>query len=234
MDDRKWGFEDAEDWEYESSPVPKETDDTAADGIVGEDADRVVTVAVTRAAEVVSVTLSSNWRRQVDPRGLHSSVLAAMNNATMQALAVQVEEMERNPVVPTFPGTSPSSAASDDSPLTKEDVSRLMDAVTTELGAFTQQMSVVMDHPVNVESAGGHVGGSSLRGQVLEVSIDATWAATARSSEIESELVEMLRALHHAAVPEGLTTGPQGSAIAELNALASDPQRLLRRLGLVQ
>jgi DNA-binding protein YbaB len=233
MNDHRWGFEDAEEWEYEAAST-KSPAEEPVDTVVGEDADRVVTVTVTRSADVVSVKLAANWQRLVDPRGLHFSVLAAVNNATMQALAAQVEETERNPAVPETAGTEQHPAASDDSRLTKEDVARLMDAVSTELDQFSRQLAAVVDRPARVESAGGHVTGSSLRGQVLEVSIDPAWAGMARSSEIESELVEVLRALHSAGAPGELANGPQGSAIAELNALASDPQRLLRRIGLIR
>jgi hypothetical protein len=60
------------------------------------------------------------------------------------------------------------------------------------------QLAAVVDRPARIESAGGHVAGSSLRGQVLEVSIDPAWAGMAQGSEIESELVEVLRAVHRA------------------------------------
>jgi hypothetical protein len=235
MDDHRWGFEDAEEWEYQEGSSGGEAEaEPSPDAIIGEDPDRVVTVTVTRSAEVVSVSLAAKWRSLVDPRGLHSSVLAAANRATMQALAVQVEEFDMSsaPVPVNTPATGVGGF--DESQLTKDDVERLMAAVSTELDRFNSQLSAVVDRPATAESAGGHVAGSSQRGQVLEVAIEPGWASTARNAEIESEVLEVLQVLHRLGVPDELAGGPHGSAISELNALASDPQRLMRRLGFAQ
>jgi hypothetical protein len=72
MNDYRWGFENAEEWDETGST--KRPAEEPVDTVVGEDADRVVTVTVTRGADVVSVNLAANWQRLVDPRGLHSSV----------------------------------------------------------------------------------------------------------------------------------------------------------------
>ena len=74
--------------------------------------------------------------------------------------------------------------------------------------------------------------GSAQRGQVLTLDVDATWAGYARHSEIETELLVVLRGLHDGSVPEDLTGGPAGSAVSDLMALAANPRRLLRRLGM--
>jgi hypothetical protein len=85
---------------------------------------------------------------------------------------------------------------------------------------------------VGADSAGGHVQGSAQRGLVLSLDIDANWAGQARHTEIETELVEVLRGLHESSTPREVAAGPSGGAISELMDLAADPQRLMRRLGL--
>jgi hypothetical protein len=40
------------------------------------------------------------------------------------------------------------------------------------------------------------------------------------------------RDLHEVSTPREMAAGPSGSAISELMALAADPRRLLRRLGM--
>jgi hypothetical protein len=229
VDDRRWGFEEADDWEYaelggQPPPGPaREPGET----LVGEDADRVVQVVVSPEAEVIAVRLSPDWRRSVDQRALHTSVLSAANAATMRALAHNVEQVDLTATEP--PG---ESANGDESGLTTQDVQRLLDAVSAELGQFTDRLSAVVDQPVHLRSAGGHVQGSAQRGQVLGLDIDSVWAGQARHSEIETELLEVLRGLHDASTPRELAAGPSGGAISELMELAADPHRLMRRLGM--
>lgn len=232
-DDRRWGFEEAEDWEYEDTRPSQRTDSSAAELVSGQDPDRVVTVTVTPTADVVSVRLAADWRRSVDPRALHESVRAAANAATMQALALQLEQ---RPTAPQgAPATEPTAApgTSDQTPITREDALRLMDAVSADLERFTRKLAATVDQPVTVESAGGHVRGSAQRGQVLELSIDPNWSSGARVTEIESELTDVLTKLRNRSVPPDLASGPQSPAIAELTALLNDPQALLRRVGLL-
>lgn len=235
MDDRRWGFEDADDGEFDPVERTRFCADSPVDTVWGQDADAVVTVHVTALAEVVSVTLTPGWKRSVDPRRLNTSVLSAANIATMQALGRQVAQVEQNPtaILGTASGEAErGSARYDDTPLTKEDVLRLVDAVSADLDRFSRQVSAVADQAVSAESAGRHVRGSARRGQVLELAIDAQWVSSARDSEIESELVDVLRMLRSRGSPGDLLNGPQSSAVTELMTLASDPQRFIRRLGL--
>jgi hypothetical protein len=236
MNDHRWGFEEADDWEDLAPSPPRSANgsangsaDDSAEALTGQDPDGVVTVAVGPDAGVLSVTLAENWRGLVDPRALHHSVRAAANNATMQALASRVQA-EPPPQAPQ--SVAPAGPAGN-APITREDALRLMAAVDAELADFSRQLSAVADQRVTAESAGRHVSGSALRGQVVDVSIDANWAASARAAEIETELVDVLRRLHRMSTPTELAGGPQGQAITELNALLSDPQALLRRVGLL-
>jgi hypothetical protein len=146
----------------------------------------------------------------------------------MRALAHNVQRFGSTTVaVPAEP-----KAGADESPLTSRDVQRLLDAVSEELEQFTERLAAVVDHPVRVESEGGHVQGSAQRGQVLSLDIDDNWAGQARHTEIETELVEVLRGLHDSSTPRELAAGPSGSAVSELLDLTADPRRLMRRLGL--
>lgn len=229
MDDDRWGFEEAEDWEYEQ---PAQTEEPVPDNerLVGQDPDQIVSVTVSPSAEVLSVALDSNWTRVVDPRGLHSSVLAAANAATMAALSYQVEEVQRNP--PTVPAFGGQADPADESPLSPDDMLRLVDAATAEMTRFADQAATVVDRRITAESAGGHLSGSAVNGQVVDIAIDPAWAGSVRSTEIASEITDVLRQLHAAATPPEIINGPQGSAIAEIMGMLYDPQRLSRRVGL--
>ncbi|WIX78151.1 ESX secretion-associated protein EspG [Amycolatopsis carbonis] len=231
VDDNRWGFEEAEDWECDQSPIQAEETAPDSERLTGQDPDRIVSVTVSPAAEVLSVALDRNWTRAVDPRGLHSSVLAAANAATIAALARQVEDVQRNvPAPPAFGGRQEDQA--DESPLGPDDMLRLVDAATTEMARFIEQAATVVDRRITVESVGGHLTGSGINGQVVEISIDPTWAGSVRYTEIESEITDVLRQLHAANTPPEIVNGPQGPAIAEIMGMLYDPQRLSRRVGL--
>ena len=232
MGDRRWGFEDLDDGEYEEisgrrpARQPAEPGQTVSEQTVsGQDPARVVTVQVTPTGEVASVRLATGWKQAVDPHVLGSSVLAAANAATVAAMVTQLERIEQSP--PT-----PAARHVDTTPLTRQDVGRLLDAVTADLEQFTRQAAEVIDRPVSAESAGRHVSGTAQRGQVLQVSVDPGWASRSRASEIEGELVDVLGELRRRSTPGDLAQGPHSAAIAELTALASDPATLLSRIGL--
>ncbi len=227
MDDRRWGFEEAEDWEYEETGRRSDNASDSEDTLVGQDADQVVQVVVSPEADVVAVRLSPRWRQTVDPRALHMNVLSAANNATLNALARNLEEVD-----PSAAAVPSNDAGSGESALSTQDVERLLNAVDAELDEFTAKLSAIIDHPVQRESSGGHVHGSAQRGQVLTLEIDSAWAGQARHTEIETELTEVLQGLHKASTPRDMAGGPSGSAISELMELAADPGRLMRRLGM--
>lgn len=229
MSDR-WGFEEDDEWD-----LPDESVEPVSDGddlLRGTDPDGVVTVAVTENAEVRTVTLAPDWKSAVDPRGLHSNVLAAMNAATMQALARQVEQVGLRDA--NSPGTDAPRVTSDrvidETPITKEDAMRLVDAATADLAEFMSNASAIVDAVISVESAGGHVTVSGRQRYVQTVTIDVEWAGRVRHSEIESELLDVLSRFGAQSDLGELASGPRSSAITELQSLAADPQALVRRI----
>lgn len=228
----KWGFEEGDEWEDQNAEEPPAEID---DSLTGRDPAGIVTVAVTDAGEYVSVKLTRDWKNSVDPRALNTSVLAAMNAATMRALAKQIEQIDMTGRTPE--GTAGTPATSDPhqglgptSPLTKEDAIRLVDAATADLERYLRQASTIVDVPVTATSAGGHVTVSGRRRQVLDVSIDVNWAGSVRYSEIESELLDAVTGFSARSSLGELALGPQSAAIDELMALASDPQSLISKI----
>lgn len=228
-DNRRWGFEEAEDWEYEvgrrSTPSPvRQPDD--ADECVGTDASGAVSVVVELDGRVRAVRLAAQWRDSLDQRALDAAVLSAANNATMQALSRSVEAQgELTAAEPAL-----VSGMVDEAPFTREDAMRLFDAVNAELAAFTSDLDRTVNAPVQAESRGGHVRGIAQSGRVVRFEIDDRWVYAAPNPEIEGEFIEVLRGLHDSGTP---APQPAGPAIAELQALASDPARLLRKVGLL-
>lgn len=224
-DDRRWGFEEAEDWEYDAGRRATPPPAAEQDGCVGTDASGAVSVIAELDGRARAVALTAQWRESLDQRALDAAVLSAANNATMQALSRSVEAQGDL----TAAAPVPVRGEVDETPFTSEDAMRLFDAVNAELAAFTGGLDQTVNAPVRAESRGGHVQGTAQAGRVVRLEIDDRWLYTAPNPEIESELAEVLRALHDRGTP---APRPGGPAIAELQALASDPARLLRKVGL--
>jgi hypothetical protein len=237
VDDRSWEFEEADDDGYleRLTGHPVAPTEIPRDALTAHDPDQVIAIVVSPQAELIAVRLSPQWRQSVEPRNLHSSVVSAANAATVRALAQNAEGFDLATMAEADESVNradESASGTDDSHLTTQDVQRLLDDVSAELGRFTEQLSAMVDHPVQVQSAGRHVQGSALRGQVLQLDIDTGWAGRARHTEIEGELLEVLRRLQESSTPRDLATGPTGRAISELMEMARDPQLLMRRLGM--
>lgn len=221
----RFGFEEDD----EGNPPPRRSPrepDGRVDLVTGRDPDGVIIVGVNDEAEVQSVVIATGWKQRVDPRALGAAVVQAANAATVQALAKQAER----PVPPPPP---PPPQPQSTERITPADALRLMDAVSADLARYSRRMAEVVDRPTTVESRGGHVRGTAHRGRILALDADPTWTHTARVSEMQHEFLEVLRNLRARSVPTDITSGPQSPAIAELTALVSDPDTLLRRVGLL-
>ncbi|TWP45792.1 hypothetical protein FKR81_38115 [Lentzea tibetensis] len=211
-----WDYDEVDVYEDEPEDRPSQPD---PDGLTGTDPARVVRVIVNDGADVLAVRLADGWEHVVDPRALGAAVLAAMNDAVVQVLAV--DRPAPQPV-----RRAPSSAE----PITAADTLRLVDAVFADLDAYTRRLTETVDHPVQVRSRGGHVHGTAQAGQVLELIPAPDWAAVARGTELEAELAEVLRELRQRSTPHEAV--PDSPAIAEVLSALADPQALLRRVGL--
>jgi DNA-binding protein YbaB len=222
----RFGFEDGDEEDQRPRAAPEEAE-TTQDALVGRDGDGVVAVAVNDMAEVQSVTIATQWRQSVDPRVLGSAVTQAANAATMAALVKQVGQ----PTAPAPRREAPPPQS--DERITPEQALRMMDAVSADLARFTQRMTEVVDRPLTLESRGGHVRGTIHRGHLLNLEADPAWTHSARVTELQQEFLEVLRNLRARSVPADLAQGPQSPAITELTALVSDPNTLLRRVGLL-
>jgi DNA-binding protein YbaB len=222
----RFGYEDGDE---EDRPPLRSTEqpDRRQDLLTGRDPDGVVTVAVNDEAEAQSVTIAAQWRQSVDPRALGSAVTQAANAAAMSALAKQVERPAETPPQREMPPPQSNER------ITPEQALRLMAAVSADLAEFTQRMTEVVERPLAVESRGGHVRGTIHRGQVLNLEVDPAWTHSARVTEMQQEFLEVLRTLRARSVPADIARGPQSPAITELTALVSDPETLLRRVGLL-
>ncbi|WP_394613005.1 hypothetical protein JNUCC0626_23915 [Lentzea sp. JNUCC 0626] len=228
-DNRRWGFEEADDGDYEAgrraTPPSAAPEPDDVDACVGSDASGAVSVVVELDGRVRAVRLAARWRDSIDQRALDAAVPDAANNATMRALSRSAEAQGDLAAVEP----RPADPSVDETPFTRDDAMRLFDAVNAELAAFTSGLDQTVNAPVQAESRGGHVRGTAQSGRVVRFEIDDRWAHAAPHPEMEGELAEVLRALHDRATP---APRPAGPAIAELQALASDPARLLRKVGL--
>lgn len=230
---RHWGFEEADDVDDIDEHAKAGGADDTTDLLTGQDADGVVTVAVDDAVEVVSVRLAGGWTDPAVRRVLGAKVVEAIRVATTHAVAKQAGQIDMRVGGLVETRTAPVASKSpepDERPITKEDATRLLRAVSADLAQFRERLSAISDQVVRVESGGGHVTVSGRHRQVGDVSIDQRWVAQVRASEVESELCDALTEFTARSSLGELSRGPGSSAIDELLALVSDPQAMVRRI----
>lgn len=238
MDEGRWILND-EHWEQTQREDHNRGHDVAAhtDTLAGQDASGAVAVNVTPAGDVVSVQLASGWKDIIEPHSLNAGVLSAANAATAQALTKKMEgfDPEDTPSNVADRAGAPTSAedGGDESRITAEDAIRLVDAVTADLQDFIHQVSAITDELAHAESSGGHVAASGRGGQITAVEVDQKWAGSARDTEIESEIVDVLAKIQERSSLGELANGPRSGNIAEITSLVGDPQKLMRRVGLM-
>lgn len=229
------GRQDPDDWDVEYDLTAEMESSWNAKGTAPEPNPAVprseppVTVEVDDKGFVTSASLAADWKRSVDPRELHTTVLNAVQTASMQVLASKAEQVDPTSAEPVL--SAPANVP-DTSPLSASDVQRLLDEVYADVDRFTEQASERLNRTVSVTSAGGHVRGSATKGQIHDLSIAPNWSSSARNAEVESELNDVFRQLGEQGSPGDLVEGPQSRAISELKSLVSDPQLFLRRIGL--
>lgn len=229
----QWQFNEEDAW-VEEERTPAGGNSPPEDALEGHDEDGIVTVYVTPDGQVLSTTLASNWKESVNPHELPQRIVAAANAATMRLLSRQ---LERTGLQESVEGTPPKQAGPDEAdgpPISVDDALRMIDAVSADLERFNERIAEVANQTVTVDSAGGHVQGTGQQGQVVDVSVDAAWAGRSRNGEIENEITDVLGSLRSQTSASELTNGPQSDSISQLMTLASNPQTLLRRLGLTQ
>jgi hypothetical protein len=227
MSGRRWGFEDADEEDLGHSPgtATGQVDDAA---LTGSDPDGCATAVVGADGIVCEIRLAGDWRARVDPRGLAVPVQVAVNAAAAEAMSCR-------PMGEPTPerGSGPASGTEDEAPISIDEGQRLLDAAFADVEEFSRKLQAHAGRTVHRDSAGGHVSGQARHGQLVELTIDPRWASVARNSEIEGELREVVSRLQVDSSSGEFAGGPRSSAIDEVTALLSDPQLLLRRLGLV-
>ncbi|GAB3678074.1 hypothetical protein [Saccharopolyspora tripterygii] len=231
------GRQDPDDWDVEYDPTAEMDNAWGAKESASESTLKAssgeppVTVEVDDAGFVTSASLAADWKKSVDPRTLHTTVLTAVQTASMQVLVSKAEQVDSTSTPVDLTASAPADLP-DTSPLSAGDVQRLLDEVYADVDRFTEQASNRLNKTVSVTSSGGHVTAAATKGQVHDLSIEPSWSSAARNAEIESELNEVFRRLSEQGSPGDLADGPQSRAISELKSLVSDPQLFLRRIGL--
>jgi DNA-binding protein YbaB len=212
----RWGFELDDEHGEHGDRVVRRRD--AGERLTGQDRGEVVTITVTDTADVVSVALAAGWKRSVDPRTLQHHVLQALDAATARAMAARAGS-----------GAPPRAETVDHGPLTRYDLTRLIDSATADIDRVRQHTTRLAQE-VTHESRGGHVRVTGAGRRVRAVAMDTNWVSRVRHSEIAGELTDALKAFGARAPRPGDL--PRSTALDELHALVADPARTLRRLGM--
>ena len=213
----------------------------------GHDETELVHATVSAAGRVVDVELERDWDKTIDPRSLGAKVIDAVNAATANRLSAwadrvaeatdePVESVEPTPVRPPEPvAINPSGAMIDD-------LLYLLHRVGQETKPPERPRRRAYDEdddeqtPVNRRltkgrSEGGHIV-VALDGTTVadvQVETDTMWVGGANHLEVASELRSAFEAAYLRADEEA-PRPREGSAVAELQALTSDPQEFVARL----
>jgi DNA-binding protein YbaB len=220
-----------------------------ASEFVGADASGAVTVVLTGAGHVREVSLDPGWRRRVELAELGSAVQEAIyeaGHARLEAWGESVAQRSDEPRRGNAAGsTSPfdmsrrlSAAAAQtgaDNSRTVEalgEILSMLEAVDKDLDRFSAELG---------QSSRAFTAHSSERrvsatvddsGAIVGVSYDERWLAAAPEQAIGTQTLQAVRAAQQLAAEQGIQARLAASPLGAMQRLATDPEHLIRRLGL--
>ncbi|MEV0701825.1 hypothetical protein AB0I53_28470 [Saccharopolyspora sp. NPDC050389] len=201
----------------------------------------LIGITVDGSGLVRAVDVDSSWRRSIDPRRFDDAVLQALNAALVQRATgwAQVggssSADEQRPSARDGSGTEvPESFSQQVAADTIAEILGLLEDFNRDVADFEQQLRESAARPVSGDSAGGNVTVSMANGQPTGVEVDANWVAGARPAEINAEVLSALEAAQAASRDAQVSPETFGRSIGRLQQLTSNPNLLMRKLGLIR
>jgi len=206
----------------------------------GTDETAAVRAVVVADGTVTEVRVERDWRRRMHRNALTAAVLTAIDVADAARLRAWAERVGPSSdavmrsvappdATPTAPTGPPVELSADRAARTFATVADLMD-LTRRAG---DELRAGANEPVagSGTSGGGHVTVRITGKRVVRIEFDdeTNWDVVASVGEIESELVDALRAGYRA-VAAAQERNPLGAALAELRSLTADPRKLAELL----
>ncbi|WP_187764667.1 hypothetical protein [Saccharopolyspora spinosa] len=207
----------------------------------GHDETGLIGITVDGSGLVRAVDVDSSWRRAIDPRSFDDAVLQAWNAALVQRATscAQVggpsSAHKQHPSATEGAGTEVSEPSSHQAAAdTIAEILGLLENFNRDLADYEQQLRKAAARPVSGHSAGGNVTVSMANAQPTGVEVNANWVAGARPAEINTEVLSALEAAQTASRDAQVSPETFGRSIGRLHQLTSNPNLLMRRLGLIR
>ncbi|MCO1580009.1 hypothetical protein M8C13_30075 [Crossiella sp. SN42] len=190
-------------------------------------------MTVDQSGLVVDVTIVERWRDSVPPRELGELLRTTANTALLERVTAQLAEGAPRPSGPAQPAAALGDAGGDPAGVVarglKQELQHLLARFDTELEQYRAELTKAAQTPTTGVAANGVVSVSLGGNGFTAVELEPAWLHTARHTEIRvtvlSAFQDAQRRTAHAAI------APPAS-VARLVELGSDPQALLRALGL--
>jgi hypothetical protein len=208
-------------------------DDTEIDGFDGTDATGAVRVVTDRSGLVTDVVVTQHWREKVRPHQLALALTTAVNEALASRLMDHLTHTDLEPEV--TPRKDARDARGNPSgevaQRLKAEIAGLLAAFERDLETYRRELSEAVSATVSARSPKGAVEVTMGHGQAVQVTVDLTWAKSARHNDVRAETLAAFQVAGQrlATVPRAVTPPP---SMARLRELARDPAALNRELGL--
>lgn len=226
-------------------------------GFRGKDPTGTIGVVIDSTGRVRQVEVGDDWRETLGVADLGSAILAAVTDAVLRRLhdwGAAVTKAGDDPDIATPRGAAASgpppavagSSAGDGTrpprgagmfddapgPSTLGELLSLFDGLERELDAFTREVEERARREFRGRGPGGWLTVTVRGGQVVKVDIDKRRAVDANHVAISREAMAAFDAAFRAAGAAATPALPVDGPLAEIRALAENPEALFRRLGL--
>lgn len=210
--------------------------------INGEDGEGAVEVVLAPDGKVESLHLDQDWRELVGEEGVEAAMLEAYRAAEASRMsdwtdAVAEGEREGSDHPSARPAPVPVEPGDPSTPEAGEQARMMFDVLRgarTELASFRAQLQRQVERQTETTTPDSAVRVRRNGQMVVGIDIDERWLANSRDSMIERTVVQALRSSaddSQLQPDEALANYPSLSA---MQAMGSDPDELLRRLGVTR
>lgn len=221
--------------EYAEDAVTSANDESDEE-FAGSDTAGTVRVVLDSDGIAGSVVIPPDWDESMEPDELGRRVTEAFDDAIMRHVSAQADRIDfsEQPVV-THRADAEDAGGSPSSPVARQTVAEIQELAANfyrELDAYAAATRRALTTPTDGAGPNRTVVVSMSAGRITGMTIDADWAKHARYTEVSAEILAALQQAQREGDRVRAQQVPVPPSIARLRELVSDPQALVRQLGL--
>lgn len=218
------------------STVPADAMADRPERFTGTDDTGAVSVVVDRRGMVADVVIAANWRERLHPRELGLAMCTAANEALSDRLADEIEHLDFEPEFRPVPRHDARDAGGDPASVVarelQAEVAELLVAYDRDVVTYQRELSEAVNATATARSRNGAVEVTMGHGRVVTVTIDPTWAKSAKDTHVRADTLAAFTAAGERLSTADPSAVTPPAAIARLTRLAKDPSALMKELGL--